>query len=330
MNFTYTPSAYITGVSPSSGLIASRYAGDDQRNGHSALRRRGRFWQHRIDAAPGRDRAGGPGHKPVSPSRVLPGHHGRHQDLYQLRLDAHLAGGPIHVCCASLGVSSLSQTSGPVGGRDHGEITGTNLANATEVDFGSVAGSIVSGTNTATQITAISPPSLGSNPGMVNVTVQTPYGSTPSVPADDFLYYVPGPTVTGLSLPTGPVGVQTTLTISGSGLSNPTAVYFGTIAATIVSSTYNQIVVESPAISTPGAVDVTVVTAAGTSPTVPADQFTYGGVPTISGLYTSTGGNGSIGPANLTEVNWEIDIFVQIWPAPRRSISASIRSRERI
>ena len=121
------------------------------------------------------------------------------------------------------------------------------------------------------------------------MTVVTPSGRSTTSGADQFNYYLPAPVVTGLSPSSGPVLVQTTVTISGSSLSNATAVYFGTLLATIMSDTDGQIVVQSPAASTPGPVDVTVVTPGGTSALVWADQFTYGAAPSISALIPSTG-----------------------------------------
>ena len=64
----------------------------------------------------------------------------------------------------------------------------------------------------------------------------------------------------------------------------------------VTSNTAGKIVVTSPAstLAAPGTgtVDVTVTTAWGTSPVVPADQFTYVGAPTVTALY---GGNAPTG-----------------------------------
>ncbi|MGA2059489.1 MAG: IPT/TIG domain-containing protein [Thermoguttaceae bacterium] len=201
-------------------------------------------------------------------------------------------------------VSSISPSSGTVAGGTTVIITGSNLSGATEVDFGSVAGTIVSGTNTAGQITVTSPPgTVGTSP---DVTVVTTVGRSTTSSADKFSYYIPVPVVTGLSPIVGDTGVRPTVTISGSNLSNASWVKFGTIAATIDSDTNNQIVVTGPAIGTAGMVDVTVNTAGGTSAIVPADQFTYGDVPNISALVRPTGGPGNIGPADYS--GWQIDI----------------------
>ena len=80
------------------------------------------------------------------------------------------------------------------------------------------------------------------------------------------------------------------MTITGTGFTGATAVDFGTTAATnltVVSDT--TITADSPAGT--GTVDVTVTTPAGTSPTSPADQFTFvaAAAPTVTGLSPTTG-----------------------------------------
>ncbi len=87
------------------------------------------------------------------------------------------------------------------------------------------------------------------------------------------------PTVTSVSPASGPAAGGTTVTIIGTGFTGTTAVDFGAVAAssfTVNSAT--QITATSPAESA-GTVDVTVVTANGTSATSSADQFTYLGPP---------------------------------------------------
>ena len=203
-------------------------------------------------------------------------------------------------------VSGISPSTGPVIGGTTVTITGLNLSGATEVDFGASAGTITF--DSANQIQVTSPSSLGGAAGVVDVTVVNSYGRSSTSSADRFNYIVAAPVVTGLSPNTGLVGAQTAVTISGSSLSSPTGVYFGLVQATVLSSSYGQIMVKSPATLPAGAVDVTVVTAAGTSTIVPADQFTYGAAPTISILGRPNGGVGNIAPANFNDGDWEINI----------------------
>ena len=86
---------------------------------------------------------------------------------------------------------------------------------------------------------------------------------------------MPAPTVTKVAPDVGPEAGSTNVTITGTGFTGAKAVKFGSVAAksfTVVSAT--SITAESPAGSA-GTVDVTVTTAAGTSATSSADDFTY-------------------------------------------------------
>jgi hypothetical protein len=101
---------------------------------------------------------------------------------------------------------------------------------------------------------------------------------------------VAAPVVTGVS-PASERGAGHTVTVTGSGFTNATVVHFGTMTATsltVVSDT--QLTVPSPTPTTPGTVDVTVTTPAGTSATSAADQFTYiPGGPIRTGLLRLSG-----------------------------------------
>jgi autotransporter-associated beta strand protein len=184
-------------------------------------------------------------------------------------------------------VNGVSPSSGPVAGGTTVTITGANLAGATAVDFGGVAGTIIS--DTATRIVATSPAGAA---GAVDVTVVTPTGPTATSPADHFTYQIPGPVVSSVSPNSGPPAGGTSVTITGSNLSGATAVYFGsTLATALINNANRTITVTSPA-GTSGAVDVTVVTAGGSSAVSPQDHFDYGAVPSVSSLFFS------LGPAN--------------------------------
>ena len=104
----------------------------------------------------------------------------------------------------------------------------------------------------------------------------------------DLAFGEPTPTVTGVSPAVGPRTGQTTVTLTGSGFSDVSAVKFG--ASNAVSFTINSstsITAVSPAGT--GAVDVTVSAPAGTSSKVSADRFTYVVRPTVTKLAPKTG-----------------------------------------
>ncbi len=210
-------------------------------------------------------------------------------------------------------VTGVYPDSGPAKGGTSVTITGDDLSDASAVSFGHANGSITS--DSATQITATSPPGFGT----VYITVSTPGGTSAFTEEGRFTYLTPPPfvppttappivrptiappivppttappttappttappvivpkpvlqvpMVTGLRPNSGNEG--TTVYIYGTNLSGATSVSFGGAAATIMSVSSNEIIVTAPAGS--GTVDVTVTTAAGTSATSSADQFTY-------------------------------------------------------
>jgi hypothetical protein len=148
-------------------------------------------------------------------------------------------------------------------------IKGTNLSNATAVDFGTRPATILS--NSSTLIVADSPPSAL---GMVDVTVTTPGGASATSSADQFTFVASPPAITSIAPTQGTSGGGTPVLITGTNLGNATAVDFGTTAATILSDSGTAIEAVSPA-EPAGTVAVTVTTANGASATSPADQFTY-------------------------------------------------------
>ena len=96
------------------------------------------------------------------------------------------------------------------------------------------------------------------------------------------------PFVQGISPASGPVKGGMAVTITGTSLANATAVMFGRKAAKISSDSATQILVTSPA-GKLGTVDVTVVTANGTSATRTADQYTYVRAPTVTKISATSG-----------------------------------------
>jgi hypothetical protein len=84
------------------------------------------------------------------------------------------------------------------------------------------------------------------------------------------------PTVTSISPAVGTIAGGTSVTITGIGFSGATAVYFGSMLATITGTTTStSITATAPATTTAGVVDVTVLTPMGTSATSTSDRFTY-------------------------------------------------------
>jgi phospholipase C len=92
------------------------------------------------------------------------------------------------------------------------------------------------------------------------------------------------PVVTAISPTAGPLMGGTTVTVTGSGFTDATAVDFGVTAAAGFSvDSDTQITATSPAVAA-GTVDVTVTGPDGTSATSAADQFTYAAAPSVTGI----------------------------------------------
>jgi hypothetical protein len=185
-------------------------------------------------------------------------------------------------------------------------IAGTNLANATQVTFGTASVSTFV-SDTSTSIKVVAPASAA---GSVNVTVKTAGGTSATSTATKYTYIAP-PAITSVSPSAGPIAGKTTVTIRGSGFYPGASVTFGGTAATgvVVENAYTMTPV-SPAHAA-AVLDIVATTAYGASQTSAADKFTYLPVPTVTGIspsagypaggsYVYVGGTGFIAGATVT------------------------------
>ncbi len=191
------------------------------------------------------------------------------------------------VAAAAPTVTGVSPTSVSTNGTTTVTISGTDLLGATAVTFGSMPGTIVSDTDTS--LTATAPVQAA---GTVDVVVSTPTGTSATSSSDQVTYSnATVPSVTGVSPNTGSISGGTVVTITGSDFTGVTAVDFGSVAVTPTFYSDGQITATAPEQTTTGTVDVTVVSASGTSSTSSADQFTYTSIaaPTVSSVTASSG-----------------------------------------
>jgi streptogramin lyase len=180
----------------------------------------------------------------------------------------------IHVTGTTTGVSPavtfVSPGYGPPAGGSTVTITGANLTGATAVTFGTASATGVTVLDAA-HVTATVPAGTGA----VDITVTTPHGTTAAGPAGVF-HYGPRPpdppAITGVSPATGAVTGGDQVNITGTNLSGGT-VGFGATAATAACGATSCTATTPPGQA--GTTDVRVTTAGGTSPVVPADEFTY-------------------------------------------------------
>jgi eukaryotic-like serine/threonine-protein kinase len=194
-------------------------------------------------------------------------------------------------------IAGVSPASGSSSGGSAVTVTGTGLAGATAVYFGTAPGAITA--DSGTQITVTSPPGAGT----VDITVTARSGTSRRIAGDRYSYIVPGPSVSGVTPDAGGTAGGTTVVITGTGLAGATAVRFGTVPGAITADSGTQITVTSPAGT--GTVPITVTTPAGTSSV--AAHYTYSphplltqsisldapssGAPGSSGLLSASGGD---------------------------------------
>jgi hypothetical protein len=167
-------------------------------------------------------------------------------------------------------VSAVSPAAGPTAGGRQVVISGTNFRSASAVNFGGTP---------AVSFTVVSPTSIvaqtpGGPAATVAVTVTTPGGTSTTSPADAYTFQNV-PVITSISPSAGPTGGGTSVTITGTGLTGTTRVWFGTTQATSFTNVSDtQITAVSPTESA-GRVSIVVVTPGGVSTGVSADEFSF-------------------------------------------------------
>jgi plastocyanin len=157
-------------------------------------------------------------------------------------------------------VTKVKPTSGGAGGKT--EVT---------IKFGSTSAASFK-VGGATSITAISPAEA---PGVVDLTVTTPGGTSALSSADHFKFT---PTITGLTPNAGPAAGGTSVTVTGNGFAlgtTATTFKFGTTKATSVSCTSaSECKLTAPAHAA-GKVEVKATVNKQSSPKTAAEVFTY-------------------------------------------------------
>lgn len=165
-------------------------------------------------------------------------------------------------------VTEISPRFGANTGASAVTISGANFTGTPSVHFGSALATGVE-VKSSTSLVARSP---SNELGRADVTVTTGSSTSPTCPGDRFTY-IATPAVTKVEPNSGPEGTHK-VTIRGEHFTDVESINFGVMNAksfAVISST--EIVAEAPLQA--GRVDVTVTNPVGTSPLVPADQFSY-------------------------------------------------------
>jgi len=225
-------------------------------------------------------------------------------------------------------IDTISPGTGPASGGTVVTISGTNLDNATSVNFGnapatdlnvlsrqcrlSFFGVVCIQPGSAESIQVTSPDGTA---GSADITVTAPGGTSRVVPADEFTYNA-DPAIFSVTPNNGPAG--TVVKIMGHAFDNSSTVSFGGVAATNVTYTPRcaaNICIDGLTVTVPpeqvltqylsgGQVDITVTTAErGTSDISPQGLYSYNTVqaPVITGVSPGTGVPGTT--VNITGTN---------------------------
>ncbi|OBT38512.1 hypothetical protein VE00_11175 [Pseudogymnoascus sp. WSF 3629] len=159
-------------------------------------------------------------------------------------------------------ISSITPTSGPTTGGTVVTITGVDLIGTLDVNFGTTVATAVAVVSDST-VTATAPAkAAGASAVTVNTASATSNGAT--------FIYVAEPTLTGLSPTDGPVVGGNNVTLTGTGFTTATNVFFGANPAAF--TILNDVFISAVAPSGFGAVSVTVTNPGGTSG---AKTYTY-------------------------------------------------------
>ena len=195
-------------------------------------------------------------------------------------------------------VTVVSPSSGPGAGGTSVTVTGSNLANATAVKFGTTAGTV---TADGAGLHHGDLAGRHGNAGHHGHHGRWHLGHLGRRP----VHLHTGTDGHDVSPNAGPLGGTTGVTITGTNLTGATAVDFGTgqagTDATVVSP--SEITVNAPAESA-ATVDVTVTTPGGTSAISSADHFTYTAAPTVTAVSPNAGPLGGTTGVTITGTNF--------------------------
>lgn len=229
--------------------------------------------------------------------------------------------------------SSVTPSSGPIGGGTAVVLHGTNFSSAAVVLVGGTAAAITSVAPSA--IAFVTPPHPA---GAVDVTVRNPDQQSATLPAA--FTYVPPPALSSVSPTSGSSAGGTAVTLGGTAFSSGATVTFGGNPATVGAVTATSVDVTTP-LHAVGAVDVVVTNFDGQSSTLqggytytpapppapatvtPASGTTFGGtIATLTGTDFQAGASVTVGgvPAGVDSVTPTAISFV----APAHAASGAV------
>ena len=167
-------------------------------------------------------------------------------------------------------VTSVSPNGGAPAGGGQVTLTGVGFENVLGVSFGGAPATSYTVTSPTTIIATVPP----GRPGSVYAFVTTIRGSSEATSGAQYTYQSV-PTITGVSPAYGLVGGGGVSTITGTGLSGPATVMYGTKPGKILSQSPTEMRVSAPPGTAGTTVNITVSNSVGTSAITSADEYLY-------------------------------------------------------
>ena len=180
-------------------------------------------------------------------------------------------------------LTGVSPNAGPASGGNTVIVKGTNFVPVSTVRFGTTVSPLVTFVS-STRLKAIAPAHPA---GVVNVSVTTPGGTTPTVGVDHYTF-APRPTVGSVVPNAGSTAGGTTVTINGTNFVSGATVKFGTTASTVVTFVSSTKLTAKAPTHAAGTVAVSVTTTGGTSAPVNGDLYAYG-PPAVTSVVPNAG-----------------------------------------
>jgi hypothetical protein len=190
-------------------------------------------------------------------------------------------------------VSGVTPNSGSTGGGSVVYISGSHFTGAIDVRFSGVSALSFS-VDSDGQITAVVPPQAP-NPLLVDITVVTFSGTSPTSTYDQFTYVMAAaPAVGGVFPNSGTTAGFNPVVITGTNFSGATAVLFGSLNALSFTVNSDNSITAIPPPEMAGTIDIRVQTPTGWSNTVSADHYTFvfpqgNPLPSVTFVYPATG-----------------------------------------
>ena len=201
-------------------------------------------------------------------------------------------------------ITGFTPAAGPTAGGTTVTITGTNLTGATAVTFGATAAASF----TVTSATTIKAVTRAHAAGVVAVSVTTAGGT---VTSPTTFRFQGAPTITTFVPGYGTTNGGTTVTITGTNLTNATAVKFGTTTAASFTAVSSSKVVAVTKAHAAGTVKISVTTPGGTATSTASFNFRTVAAPTVTRVTPKRGPTAGGTTVTITGTNLTAATAVQ-------------------